>query len=193
MGIQAWLIFLGIGAMTLIVWDGKRSKIKKAVSFTPPAQRITSLTTCLPSELASESVSHRAIEPIKSTQPYSVSAHLEKNNQGSRIGAATHIKGTITADEPILIKGQIEGLVIAPNHSVIVSATGYVTDYLEGGVVSIDGKMAGMLKANIKATLLSGAKVQGSVDAPSFECMAGAILSVNVSHEAIRQKEALIS
>ncbi|HDZ48373.1 hypothetical protein LCGC14_0035170 [marine sediment metagenome] len=192
MGIQAWLIFLGIGAMTLIVWDGKRSKIKNAASSTLPAQRITSLTTSLPSEAASASVSHCAIEPLKSAQSYSVT-NLEQNNQGSRIGAATHIKGTITADEPILIKGQVEGLVIAPNHPVIVSATGYVTDYLEGGVVSIDGKVSGMLKANIKATLLSGAQVQGSVDAPSFECMAGAILSVNVSHEAIRQKEALVS
>lgn len=193
MGIQAWLIFLGIGAMTLIVWDGKRSKMKSAVPATSPAQQIMSLTTCLPSELASAGVLHHAIEPIKSAQSYSVSANLEKNNQGSRIGTATHIQGKITADESILIKGRVEGLVVAPNHPVIVSATGYINDYLEGGVVSIDGKMAGVLKANIKATLLPGARVEGDVDSPRLECMAGAVLSVNVSHEAICQKEALVS
>lgn len=32
MGIQVWFIVLGVGVMTLIVWDGKRRKLKQRSS-----------------------------------------------------------------------------------------------------------------------------------------------------------------
>jgi cytoskeletal protein CcmA (bactofilin family) len=112
---------------------------------------------------------------------------------GSRIGSATHILGKVIADEPVLIKGRLEGTLIAPNHPVSVTASGHVASYLEGNSVDIDGKMVGTLKANTKATLLSRARIQGIVEAPSLECMAGAWLQVDVAKKVNLHKIAMVS
>jgi hypothetical protein len=53
--------------------------------------------------------------------------------------------------------------------------------------------MVGTLKANTKATLLSRARLQGVVEAPRLECMAGAWLQIDVAQSANRQRVAMVS
>ncbi|BBI52364.1 hypothetical protein HORIV_47850 [Vreelandella olivaria] len=118
---------------------------------------------------------------------------MEGITGGSRIGSATHILGKVIADERVLIKGRLEGTLIAPNHPVSVTASGHVASYIEGSCVDLDGHMVGTLKANTKATLLSRARLQGVVEAPRLECMAGAWLQVDVAQSANRQRVAMVS
>lgn len=189
MGSQVWFIVLGVGVMTLIVWDGKRRKLKQrslsaaAISHRAPNTNIAPIAD-LPFEvmLPPEADASTVMLPAKESMP-----------GGSRIGSATHILGEVIADEPVLIKGRLEGTLIAPNHPVSVTATGHVTSYIEGSCVDIDGQLVGTLKANTKATLLSRARLQGVVEAPRLECMAGAWLQVDVAQKESRHRVAMVS
>lgn len=180
MGIQAWFIILGVGAMTLIVLDGKRCK---------RAQRTADLSDH-PQHHATLSASPFCGEPLEEKpaaqeiDANDVEVVLEHSLPGSRIGAATYIAGKVIADEPVLIKGHVTGTVIAPNHTVSVTATGYVTSYVEGNNVEIDGHLMGTLKANTKATLQARARIQGVIEAPRLMCMSGAWLQAEVAQQA---------
>ncbi|CDG54250.1 conserved hypothetical protein [Halomonas sp. A3H3] len=188
MGIQVWFIVLGVGVMTLIVWDGKRRKLKqRALSAAGRPHKAPAVN--------SASISEHPFEAMSPPEEASAvtSPAIQCMPGGSRIGSATHILGKVIADEPVLIKGRLEGTLIAPNHPVSVTASGHVASYLEGNSVDIDGKMVGTLKANTKATLLSRARIQGIVEAPSLECMAGAWLQVDVAKKVNLHKIAMVS
>ncbi|WP_386079239.1 polymer-forming cytoskeletal protein [Vreelandella sp. F11] len=189
MGIQVWFIVLGVGVMTLIVWDGKRRKLKqRSSSAAGIAQKKQAVKAAPISNQPAEAMSPPQADASTVTPP-----SIEALSCGSRIGAATHILGKVIADEPVLIKGRLEGTLIAPNHPVSVTASGHVASYIEGSCVDIDGHMVGTLKANTKATLLSRARLQGVVDAPRLECMAGAWLQIDVAQTASRQRVAIVS
>lgn len=189
MGIQVWFIVLGVGVMTLIVWDGKRRKLKqRALTAACVSQKAPVVDTASIPELAFEAILSPEAD-VSTVTPHSI----ERMPVGSRIGSATHILGKVIAGEPVLIKGRLEGTLIAPNHPVSVTASGHVASYIEGSCVDIDGHMVGTLKANTKATLLSRAHLQGVVEAPRLECMAGAWLQVDVAQAASRQSVAMVS
>lgn len=161
MGIQTWLILLGVVAMTLIVWDGGRRKRKRLVAG-------VTREAPLPASALSEPVAEAArVEPPAFVR-------LPQDPEGSRIGMATRVTGSLTARELVVVKGSIEGAVIAQDHPVMVTMSGSVSAYLEGLQVSIDGHVAGMIKAADKVTLLSRACVKGTVEAGHLECIAGA-------------------
>ena len=184
MGIQAWFIILGVGAMTLIVLDGKRCKRvqRTAGVFDQPQLNVTVSASPSLSEPLKEEPALQAVVANEAE------IDLEQTHPGSRIGVATYIAGKVIADEPVLIKGHVTGTVIAPNHTVSVTATGYVTSYVEGSSVDIDGRLVGTLKANSRATLLSGAHIRGVIEAPRLVCMSGAWLQVDVTQQAGRQR-----
>ena len=188
MGIQVWFIVLGVAVMTLIVWDGKRRKLKQR---SLSATGLTQNNAVVAAPTASQPV--KTMSPPQAEASSTPPPSVESIPGGSRIGSATYILGKVIADEPVLIKGRLEGTLIAPNHPVSVTASGHVTSYIEGSCVDIDGQMVGTLKANTKATLLAGARLQGVVEAPNFECMAGAWLQVDVAHSANRQRVAAVS
>lgn len=191
MSIQAWFIILGVGAMMLIVWDGKRCKVKQRVSSASVRpQHVSGVSASL---IHNEPLGK--VSPQESDTATEMKPTIECIHMGSRIGMATHITGKVIADEPVLIKGHIKGTVVAPNHHVSVTATGHVASYIEGSCVDIDGHVIGTLKANTKATLLSRARIQGVVEAPHLECVAGAWLQVDVAKKASlsRPNVALVS
>ncbi|MGY6564374.1 MAG: bactofilin family protein [Halomonadaceae bacterium] len=176
MGIQTWFIFLGVAAMTLIVWDGRRRKGRRRAA---DAGSSMGLAAPLPATQASlqaivpvsESVSGPADGAVRVEVRKMVVPHGE---EGSRIGMATRVLGNLTAREPVVIKGSIEGAVIAQDHHVMVTMSGRVSSHLEGREVSVDGQVAGVVKAGDKLTLLSRARVEGSLAAERLECLAGA-------------------
>lgn len=189
MGIQVWFIVLGVGVMSLIVWDGKRRKLKqRSISAASMSHEAPAAETASIPELPVEAMTLPEADASTVT-----SSAIDCMPGGSRIGSATHILGKVIADEPVVIKGRLEGTLIAPNHPVSVTASGHVASYIEGSCVNIDGRMVGTLKANTKVTLLSRARLQGIVEAPRLECAAGAWLQVDVAQAASRQSVAMVS
>lgn len=172
MGIQTWFIFLGVAAMTLIVWDGRRRKGQRRAAD-------VGLSTALASPQPTAQASLQAVASMGEPARETASAEVKKTvvphvEEGSRIGMATRVLGNLTAREPVVIKGSIEGAVIAQDHHVMVTMSGRVSSHLEGREVSVDGQVAGVIKAGGKLTLLSRARVEGSLAAERLECLAGA-------------------
>ncbi|MGR2737904.1 bactofilin family protein [Billgrantia sp. Q4P2] len=164
--------------MTLIVWDGRRRKRKRLTSGLPEsaASRVPAAQAHpLPVVSASESL---VGTPSAETQP---AASLSCDTEGSRIGVATRVSGKLVANEPVVVKGCIEGAVIAQDHPVMVTTSGRVSSYLEGCEISVDGQVAGRLKAGDKITLRSRARVRGIMEAKRLECHAGAHIQGEVA------------
>lgn len=201
MGIQAWFILIGVSAMTLIVWDGRHRKAKlltsaAAASSSAETSHQTPLanTSSTSREIAASGVMAAPEVTVKDTQPQAdLTAVVVPLKEGSRIGVATHISGNITANESVLIKGSVQGTVVASHHPITVASTGHVASYIEGGCIDVDGHVTGALKANTKLTLLSRARIHGVIEAPSLECAAGAWLQTNVKHIASQQSIAMVS
>jgi cytoskeletal protein CcmA (bactofilin family) len=171
MGIQTTFIFLGVAVMTLIVWDGRRRKSKRPAAGLPESAASAACASqpdFFPVAATSETFTGAA---SAEAQPV---ARLQHGAEGSRIGVATRVSGKLIANEPVIIKGSIEGAVIAQDHRVMVTMSGSVSSYLEGREVSVDGWVAGVLKAGDKITLRSRADVRGTLEARRLECMAGA-------------------
>jgi|GEM_PF-988056 len=172
MGIQTWFIFLGVAAMTLIVWDGRRRKgLRHAADASMSTGPASPLPVVQSSQQAVVPVSEPAGGAVRAEVRKTVMPHVE---EGSRIGMATRVLGNLIAREPVVIKGCIEGAVIAQEHRVMVTMSGRVSSHLEGREVSVDGQVTGVVKAGDKLTLLSRARVEGSLAAERLECLAGA-------------------
>lgn len=186
MGIQTWLILLGVAAMTLIVWDGGRRKKKRLAAGLPQsaASRGRAAARLRPLPAAPRSVPLIGTANIE-TQPV---APLPNDAEGSRIGLATRVSGSLVAHEPVVVKGSIEGAVIARDHHVMVTMSGRVSSYLEGREISVDGQVSGTLKAVDKITLLSRARVEGTMEAGRLECIAGARIRGEVAGLPCRRR-----
>lgn len=178
MGIQAWLIFIGVAVMTLIVWDGGRRKRKRLA-----AGLVESVMTVSPAfQTEAFPATSREMQmtgtTISETQP---GARLSRDTEGSRIGVATRVSGKLIANEPVVIKGSIEGTLIAQEHPAMVTMSGRVSSYLEGREISVDGQVVGRLKASDKITLRSRARIRGILEAKRLECHAGAHIQGEVA------------
>ena len=189
MGIEAWFIVIGVSAMTLIVWDGRRRKEKQRSSGRP-----TFCTSQSGQQAPLAAVSFASDEAVENTQlEASITPILAPLTEGSRVEAATHISGNIIANEPVLIKGSVQGKVVASHHSITVTSTGHVGSYMKGDCIAVDGHAAGALKATTKLTLLSQARVYGVIETPCLECAAGAWLQAKVSHSTAQQDMSMVS
>ncbi|MGR4069500.1 bactofilin family protein [Billgrantia sp. C5P2] len=161
--------------MTLIVWDGGRRKRRRlAVGVVQNAAPMVRADQVRPLPTASTG------EPVASAEGRPI-VHVPHDTEGSRIGMATRVSGRLTANEPVTVKGCIEGAVIARDHHVMVTMSGRVSSYLEGREVSVDGEVAGRLKAGDKITLRSRARVWGIMEAERLECHAGAHIQGEVA------------
>ncbi len=86
------------------------------------------------------------------------------------------IKGEITGDEDLIIKGHVEGSVDLGSHSITVGPEGHVNASIVGRIVTIEGKVRGDVTAEEKIVLLSSASVEGNLIAPRVVLHDGAHL-----------------
>lgn len=179
MGIQTWLIFLGVVAMTLIIWDGGRRKMKSRADGSATPESAASVACVSREGLSPVASMSEPITGVESAGAKPV-ACFQSGAEGSRIGVATRVSGKLIANEPVVIKGSIEGSVIAKDHHVMVTMSGQVASYLEGREISVDGQVTGILMAGDRITLRSRARVRGVIEAKRLECLAGASIQGEV-------------
>ncbi|SDO01550.1 protein CcmA, bactofilin family [Vreelandella arcis] len=174
MVIETWLIVIGVAAMTMIIFDGKRKKKKNQVASADTPMPLNAVND---DELASNAAfapddTHNRLDP-------DASSAFKSQRDGSYLGVATQIQGKIIANEGVSIKGRVVGAVIARNQFIQLASSSVVNASLESAHIFIDGHLEGDINASQRLTLMSGAKVQGTISTNSFACHAGA--SVNGS------------
>lgn len=184
MGIETWLILLGVAVMTLIIVDGRRKKLKKRAAKMDDASRVSARTddaAAVDGALSLPALSD-ALTPSDEPPRRDGCVSLEApGREGSYLGVATQIAGNIIAHESVSIKGRVVGAVIARHQLIQLGASSVVSADLEGGHVCIDGHLDGDVHASERLTLMPSAKVRGAMSTNRFECHSGANLTGTVA------------
>ncbi len=92
----------------------------------------------------------------------------------ARIGKSIHIKGTLTADEPLVVSGHVEGSITVTGHALSITQEGHLDADAVADTIVIDGAAKGRLHANTRMTLRETATVIGEIIAPSLAVAEGA-------------------
>jgi cytoskeletal protein CcmA (bactofilin family) len=90
------------------------------------------------------------------------------------IGKSIHIKGTVTAEEPLIISGHVEGSITVTGHGLTIASDGHVDADTRAETIVIDGTAAGRLQANERITLRDTATVIGDIVAAALAIAEGA-------------------
>lgn len=173
MAIETWLIVIGVAVMTMIIFDGKRKKKKNQMARADTSMPLDAVNDELASDMTSPpDDAYNRLAP-------DASSVLGSQQDGSHLGVATQIQGKIIANEGVSIKGRVVGAVIARNQFIQLASSSVVNASLESAHVFIDGYLEGDINASQRVTLMSDARVRGTISTNSFACHEGA--SVNGS------------
>jgi cytoskeletal protein CcmA (bactofilin family) len=82
------------------------------------------------------------------------------------IGPSITIRGEVTGEEDLVIKGRVEGSVDLKQNSVTVGPEGTVKGDISGRVVTVEGSVEGDIGADEQVVLRGTARVQGDLSAP---------------------------
>ena len=92
------------------------------------------------------------------------------------IGKSIHIKGTITAEEPLVVAGRVEGALTVTGHVLSIAPEGQVDADLVADTIVIDGMVKGRLRATTRLTVRETATVIGEIVAPALAVAEGAMV-----------------
>jgi cytoskeletal protein CcmA (bactofilin family) len=106
----------------------------------------------------------------------------EKHGNGgtvlSLIGAGTVIEGKLTTDGSVRVDGRLVGDVIS-KADVTIGATGSIEGTVQGGNVSLAGKVSGTVIASEKLVLETKSHMQGDIRAQRLVVDEGALFDGN--------------
>jgi len=111
----------------------------------------------------------------------------------TRITKGVSIKGSLTADEPVVIVGNLNGDVLVANHSVTVEIGGRVDGAVTARVITIQGGTVGRLIARDVVRVLEGATVNADIASPKLALEEGAVFNGKVDGGARAEAAARVA
>jgi cytoskeletal protein CcmA (bactofilin family) len=97
-------------------------------------------------------------------------------SQSAHIGPSIVIKGELTASEPVVIAGRIEGSIDVTGHEVTVAQGGELHGDVTTDALVLAGTVRGDVVANRRVEVRSTADVEGSITAPAVLVADGAFV-----------------
>ena len=91
----------------------------------------------------------------------------------SILGPSLRFKGELHAEEDLLIRGKVEGLITHTQH-LTICRDGNVKADIEGQVIAVEGTVEGDLTATTSVAVMNSANLTGDVCAPSVSIVEGA-------------------
>jgi len=95
-----------------------------------------------------------------------------REGEGSTIESQTRIRGRIAAQEPLRIRGRVDGRV--EGQLVLVEAGGVVVGDVDADEVRVDGVVLGRIEARGRVWLGATAQIRGAIAAPRLAADVGA-------------------
>ncbi len=92
------------------------------------------------------------------------------------IGPSIHIKGEVTANEPLTIAGKVDGTIAVDGHALTVDAAGRVQATVTAHTIFIGGTVNGRFNAGSRIVVRETAVVEGDLHAPTVSLADGATL-----------------
>jgi hypothetical protein len=84
----------------------------------------------------------------------------------AHIGSTLVIKGEISAKEPLMVSGRVDGTIDVPGHVVTIQAGAHVTAAVAAGGIVVSGAVTGHSVAEERIALHAGAESKGTLTAP---------------------------
>jgi cytoskeletal protein CcmA (bactofilin family) len=111
-------------------------------------------------------------------------------NTAAQIGTSIHIKGEVTASEPLTIAGHVDGSVQVEGHPLTIAEGGHVRANLVAHTIVVSGSVHGNLNASARISITKTATVEGDLSAPAVGLAEGATLHGRIE-TAVRQRAVL--
>ncbi len=105
------------------------------------------------------------------------------NERRSILGPTIQFKGELSADEDLVILGQVDGA-ITHTQRLTVGAGGKVTATVSAQLVIVEGTIEGDVRATNSVVVKETANVRGNISAPSVSILQGATFNGGVDMES---------
>lgn len=96
------------------------------------------------------------------------------------IGPGITIKGEVTGDEDLVIKGTVEGLVNLFANEVTIGESGKVKADIKGRMVTVNGEVTGDIGGSEKVIVSRSGHVRGNIVAPRVTLEDGAVFKGSI-------------
>ena len=100
-------------------------------------------------------------------------AYESKSGPVSVLGPTLLIKGELSADEDILLRGRVEGS-IRHSSKLTIGKEGVVQGDIEAKCIMVEGRVEGDLHATASIIIEATANVTGNISAPTISLIEGA-------------------
>jgi len=127
-------------------------------------------------------------DEVREAPGYTASIEVRKRSV-SVIGPTLIFKGELTANEDLVIEGQIEGSIAHQDKHLTVGKKGRVTADIHAQQVDVMGEVNGDIRADKVVTLKSTAVVNGNIVCSRIVIEDGACFSGNVKMEQVTQPQ----
>jgi cytoskeletal protein CcmA (bactofilin family) len=126
-------------------------------------------------------------QAVRETPAQPPSESTPPGNQGymnsrsaAMIGPGIRIKGDVTGEEDLVIKGKVEGTIDLGGNEVTVSESGEVKADIKAKVVVISGEVTGDVSGSEKVIISKSGNVRGNIIAPRMTLEDGAVFKGSI-------------
>lgn len=102
-------------------------------------------------------------EQVNETRPAPVQPSVKPSGGSSVIGGSIMLKGEISGNEDLVIKGRVEGTLDLPNNDIQVDPEGQVKADLKAKKISVSGAVQGNLTGSEQVIIQKSGRVQGNI------------------------------
>jgi cytoskeletal protein CcmA (bactofilin family) len=106
-----------------------------------------------------------------------------KDSRSSVLGPTLKFKGELTADEDLLIQGQVEGT-IRHSSSLTIGESGHVKADVAAEYIVVEGRVRGDLKGSKCVKVRESAKINGNIVSPSVSLVEGAAFNGKIDMDS---------
>src|SRR5690554_5739616 len=102
------------------------------------------------------------------------------SRSAAMIGQSIEIKGEITGNEDLVIKGSVEGTIDLAEHEVTIGDSGKVRADIKGKTVTINGEVTGDISGTEKVVISKTGRVRGNIISPRMMLEDGAVFKGSI-------------
>jgi len=86
--------------------------------------------------------------------------------EGATIGPSISIRGEVSGDEDLVIRGRVDGSVNLKEHSVTIGRDGHVHAEVHARVIEVEGRLEGDVHGMEQVIVRASGDVKGNLNAP---------------------------
>jgi cytoskeletal protein CcmA (bactofilin family) len=127
-----------------------------------------------------EELEHERTEPVASVANESKSSLDVRKRKTSVIGPTLKFKGELSANEDLIIEGEIEGTIAHQDKNLTVGREGRVKANIDAKTVEIYGQVQGDIRGEDSVKLAKSAEVKGNIQCARIIMEDGAHFTGNI-------------